>query len=79
VGGVVLEITSACPSLASQGKEPRHFSWFPLELIFLFDAEIIIPALFGLTVAGLNEVVCAVDEKPRPSDVPSSIFVVCVL
>ena len=28
-----------------------------LELIFLFDAEIIMPALFGLTVAGSNEVV----------------------
>ena len=39
-----------------------------LELIFLFDAEIIVPALFGLTVAESNEVVGAVDEKPRPSD-----------
>ena len=42
-----------------------------LELIFLFDAEITMPALFGLTVAGSNEVVGAVNEKPRPSEVRS--------
>ena len=41
-----------------------------LELIF-FDAEIIMPALFGLTVAGSSEVVSAVDEKPCPSEVLS--------
>ena len=43
----------------------------PLERIFLFDAEIILLASFGLTMAGSNEVVGAVDEKPRPSEVRS--------
>ena len=37
----------------------------PLELIFLFDAEIILPVSFGFTVAGSNEIAGAVDEKPR--------------
>ena len=43
----------------------------PLELIFLFNAEIILPASFGLTMAGSNEAVGAVDEKQRPSEVRS--------
>ena len=43
----------------------------PLELIFLFDDEIVMSTSFGLTVAVSNEVVGAVDEKPLPSEVRS--------
>jgi hypothetical protein len=35
----------------------------PLELICLFDAEITLPASFGLTVAGSNEVVGAFPDR----------------